>query len=98
MNFLKLIVELTVSNVSVLLPVDVERDPARHGDLLPPVVGDGEEGVPAVESQGLGQIVNSSSQVDGGRVLSTGRVVVVPDTPDPLHGKGQALPRLGLAS
>ena len=88
--------ELTVSDVSVLLPGDVERDPARHRDLLPHVVGDGEEGVPAVERQGLGQVMNPASQVDGGRVLSTGRVVVVPDSPDPLHSVAQGSPGLGL--
>ena len=87
---------LTVSNISVLLPVDVERNPARHRHLLPPVVGDGEEGVPGVEGQGLCQIVDPPCEVDGGGVLSTGWVVVVPEIPDPLHGVSQTLPGLTL--
>ena len=51
---------------------------------------------PVVESQGLGQVVDPASQVDGGRVVSTGRVVVVPDTSDPLHGVAQGSPGLRL--
>ena len=51
---------------------------------------------PVVESQGLGQVVDPASQVDGGRVVSTGRVVVVPDSPDPLDGVAQGSPGLRL--
>ena len=40
---------LAVSDLSLHLPGDVEREPARHRDLLVRVAGDGEEGVPVVD-------------------------------------------------
>ena len=89
---------LTVSDIPVLLPVDVEGEAPGHGDLLAEVVGEGEEGVPAVEGEGLGDVVGLASQVNGGSVLGTGRVGVVPDVPDPLHSVGHGLPGLCLAS
>ena len=87
-----------MSDVAVLLPGDVQREAPRQGWLPALVVGEGEEGVPAVEAEGLCQVVDLASQVDRGGVLQAGRVGVVPDGPDPLDSEGQRLPRLCLAS
>ena len=89
---------LTVSDVPVLLPGDVQREAPRQGGLLALVVGEGEEGVPAVEAEGLRQVVDLASQVDRGGVLQAGRVGAVPDGPDPLDCEGQRLPWLCLTS
>ena len=89
---------LTVSDVSVLLPGDVQLEAPRQGGLPALVVGEGEEGVPAVEAEGLRQVVDLPSQVDRGGVLRTGRVGTVPDGPDPLDCEGQRLPWLCLTS
>ena len=87
-----------MSDVSVLLPGDVQLEAPRQGGLPALVVGEGEEGVPAVEAEGLCQVVDLASQVDRGGVLRAGRVGAVPDGPDPLDCEGQRLPWLCLAS
>ena len=84
--------ELTPSHLSLHLPGDIKRDRARHCHLLVRVAGDGEEGVPGVEFQGLRQVVDPTCQVDGGHVLNTGRVVVVSDSSNSLHSVAKASP------